>query len=38
VVDEIAGRAIETGARLLAVRGADIPGGGALAAILRYPV
>jgi hypothetical protein len=38
VVDEIAGRAIETGARLLAVRAADIPGGGPLAAILRYPV
>lgn len=36
VVDEIAGRALLTGARVLAVRRADIPGGGDLAAILRY--
>ncbi len=38
VVDEIAGRALRTGARVLAVRRPDIPGGGALAAILRHPI
>ncbi len=38
VVDEIAGRALATGATVLAVRKADIPGGAQLAAILRYPV
>lgn len=38
VIDEIAGRAIVTGARFLGVRGSDIPGGGPLAAILRYPI
>jgi hypothetical protein len=38
VLDEIAGRALLAGARVLAVRRADIPGGAALAAILRYPV
>lgn len=37
VVDEIAGRALASGARVLAVRKADIPGGAQLAAILRYP-
>lgn len=37
VVDEIANRAFTTGARVLGVRSADIPGGGGLAAILRYP-
>jgi hypothetical protein len=37
VVDEIAGRAILSGGRVLAVRRPDIPGGGSLAAILRYP-
>jgi hypothetical protein len=38
LVDEIAARALRSGARLLAARGGDIPGGGSLAAILRYPV
>ena len=37
VIDEIAGRAILSGAKFLAVRRADIPGEAALAAILRYP-
>jgi hypothetical protein len=36
VVDEIARRVLLTGGRVLAVRGADMPGGGPLAAILRY--
>lgn len=36
VIDAIAGRALLTGARVLAVRRGDIPGGGPLAAILRY--
>lgn len=38
VVDEIAGRALRSGARVLAVRKADIPAEKELAAILRYPV
>ena len=38
VVDEIARRALASGARVVAARRADIPGGGVLAAILRYPV
>lgn len=38
VVDEIAGLALRTGARVLAVRRADIPGNGDLAAITRYPI
>lgn len=38
LIDEIAGRALATGARVLAVRAEDIPGEGGLAAILRYPV
>ena len=36
VTDEIARRAWLTGARVLAVRASDIPGGGPVAAILRY--
>jgi hypothetical protein len=38
VVDEIAGRAFSTGARVLAVRRPDLPDVEHLAAILRYPV
>lgn len=38
IVDEIAGRALLTGARVLGVRKDDIPGHAHLAAILRYPV
>jgi len=38
IVDEIAGCALLTGARVLGVRKADIPGRAHLAAILRYPV
>ncbi len=38
VIDEITGRALRSGARVLAVRKADIPGGKDLAAILRYPI
>ena len=38
VVDEIARRALQSGARVVAARRADIPGGGDLAAILRYAV
>ena len=38
VVDEIAGRALVTGAKVLGVRKGDIPDGASLAAILRYPV
>jgi hypothetical protein len=38
VIDEIAVRALLTGARVLGVRRDDVPGGGELAAILRYPV
>lgn len=38
VVDAIASQALATGARVLGVRRADIPGGGDLAAVLRYPV
>jgi stalled ribosome rescue protein Dom34 len=36
VVDEIARRVLLSGGRVLAVRKADVPGGGPLAAILRY--
>jgi hypothetical protein len=38
VVDEIAGRALLSGARVLGVRKNDIPGRTHLAAILRYPL
>lgn len=38
IVDEIAGRALRSGARVLAVRKGDIPDGQPLAAVLRYPV
>jgi hypothetical protein len=38
IVDEIAGRALATGARVLAVRKSDIPDAANLAAILRYPL
>lgn len=38
IVDEIAGRALASGATVLAVRSNDIPRQGELAAILRYPV
>ena len=38
IVDEIARRAFQSGAKVLAGRRADIPGGGDLAAILRYPI
>jgi hypothetical protein len=36
--DEIAGRALASGATVIGVRRADIPGGAPLAAILRYPL
>jgi hypothetical protein len=38
VTDEIARRAWLSSARVLAVRDRDVPGGGAVAAILRYAV
>ncbi len=38
VIDEIARRALNSGAQIVAARTADIPGQGALAAILRYPI
>lgn len=38
VVDEIATRALKSGARVLSARRADVPGEASLAAILRYPV
>jgi hypothetical protein len=38
VVDEIAGRVLSAGGRVLAVRREDIPQGASLAAILRYAV
>ncbi len=36
IVDEITARALRAGARIVAARQPDVPGGGALAAILRY--
>jgi len=38
VVDEVARRALATGARVLGVRREEVPGGGDLAAILRYRI
>jgi hypothetical protein len=38
VVDEIAGRVIASGGTVLGVRRDAVPGGGVLAAVLRYPV
>jgi hypothetical protein len=38
VVDEIARRALLSGAKVMAVRAADLPGSSPLAAILRWPV
>jgi stalled ribosome rescue protein Dom34 len=38
VIDEIARRALLTGAKVLAVRSTDLKGNSGLAAILRYPV
>lgn len=38
IVDEIARRAFQSGARVLAVRSEDIPGNGPVAAILRYAI
>ncbi|SFF25647.1 hypothetical protein SAMN04488523_1407 [Sulfitobacter brevis] len=38
VIDEITGRAILAGGKVLAVRREDMPDGAAVAAILRYPV
>ncbi len=37
IADEITARAFATGAKVVALRRQDIPGGGDLAAILRYP-
>ncbi len=38
VIDEITGRAILAGAKVLGVRKGDVPGNAPLAAILRYPL
>ena len=38
IVDEIAARALSNGAKVLAVRKSDLPAGGELAAVLRYPI
>ena len=38
VIDEIAGRAILTGSKILGVRKTDLPNDGPLAATLRYPI
>jgi hypothetical protein len=37
-VDEIVSRAMKSGAHIVSARKADVPGNGALAAILRYPM
>ena len=37
IVDEIARRVLQSGGRVVAARRTDVPGGGDLAAILRYP-
>lgn len=38
IVDEIAGRTLAMGGRVIGERRADIPGGGSLAAVLRYAI
>jgi hypothetical protein len=38
VIDELCRRVLLTDGKVLAVRAADVPGGGPAAAILRYPV
>jgi len=38
IVDEIVRRVWSAGGRVMAVRGAEVPGGGTVAAILRYPL
>lgn len=38
ILDEIAGRALLSGAKVLAVRQGDLPDGGKAAAVMRYPV
>ncbi len=38
VVDEIARRVLQHGGRVLAVRADEVPGGGAVAGLLRYPL
>jgi hypothetical protein len=38
VVDEIARRVLLSGGRVVAARSDDVPGGGSVAAILRYAV
>ena len=38
VLDEVARRAMQSGARVIAARSTDLPAGGKLAAILRYPM
>ena len=38
VIDEIARRTLNAGGRVVSARAADVPGGGSLAAILRYPL
>lgn len=38
VIDDICGRAMLSGARIMGVRASDLPEGASLAAVLRYPV